>query len=89
MVAILSRSYVGHQSSTFGQEERFAFIFTPPCRSTAGESRNGFCPGDRRLLLAAQFRLLAVRLDHELPIDIRSIKNTFCLCFQLLWEQSA
>ena len=52
-------------------------------------SRPGFSPKDRRLLLAAQFRLLAARLDRELPVDFRSIKNMLRLCSELIWEQAA
>ena len=52
------------------------------------DKKQAFSPSDRQRILAGQFRLLAARLDHRLPIDRRSIKNALRLCFELLREQA-
>jgi hypothetical protein len=57
--------------------------------ATSDYDKPAFSSTDRRRILAGQFRLLAARLDHRLPIDRRSIKNALRLCFELLREQAA
>jgi hypothetical protein len=42
-------------------------------RSTSGQVDSA----DRRLILAAQLRLLALRSERGFPLDIRSINNLF------------
>ena len=57
--------------------------------ATSDYDKPAFSSTDRQRILAGQFRLLAARLDHRLPIDRRSIRNTLRLCFELLREQAA
>jgi hypothetical protein len=40
-------------------------------------------PVDRRNLIVLQLRLLALRVDQELPIDLRSVINLLRVCCEL------
>jgi hypothetical protein len=58
-------------------------------RLADGESRNGFCPGELRKIVALQCRLLAARAEAGLPLDVRSLRNLIRISRDLIQLSAA